>query len=135
MSVAVRYYTQSGNSKKLADRIAAECGVEAKDVTCELTEKVDILFLVTALYAGGINDSVVKFVETNSAKIGKIVNISSAASNASTYKNVKRVADRCGIAMEEEQFKCNGEFLFMHKGRPNDKDLDNVAEFTKKIMA
>lgn len=135
MSVAVRYYTQSGNSKKLADRIAKECGVEAKDVTCELTEKADILFLVTALYAGGIDASVVKFLESNSSNIGKIVNVSSAASNASTYKKVKKVADKCAIAMEEEQFKCNGEFLFMHKGRPNDLDLENAAIFANKMMS
>lgn len=33
MKVAVRYYTQTGNTKKLAEAIADELGVEAKPVT------------------------------------------------------------------------------------------------------
>lgn len=134
MNVAVRYYTQSGNSKKLADAIAKEVGVNAESVEVALGEKVDCLFLVTALYAGGINGAVTKFIEGNKDKIGTIVNVSSAASNASTYKNVKKVADRCNIRMADEQFKCNGEFLFMHKGRPNDEDLARVSVFAKGIV-
>lgn len=33
MKIAIRYYTQTGNTKKLAEAIAAELGVEARPVT------------------------------------------------------------------------------------------------------
>lgn len=36
--------------------------------------------------------------------------------------------------LADEQFKCNGEFLFMHKGRPNDEDLARVSVFAKGIV-
>ena len=46
MKIAVRYYTRSGNTKKLADAIAEAASVDAKDVSVTLEEKADILFLV-----------------------------------------------------------------------------------------
>ena len=45
MKYAVRLYTRSGNTKKLADAVAKIVSVEAKDVTVPLDEKTDILFL------------------------------------------------------------------------------------------
>ena len=47
MSVAVRYYSRSGNTKKVADYIAEAAGVEAVSVDSKdavLSEKVDVLF-------------------------------------------------------------------------------------------
>ena len=38
MNIAIRYYSQTGNTKKLAEAIAAELGVEAKDVSHPLEE-------------------------------------------------------------------------------------------------
>ena len=45
MNIAVRYYTRSGNTKKLADAVAQTASVESKDIACPLDEKADILFL------------------------------------------------------------------------------------------
>ena len=38
MKCAVRYYTRSGNVKKLADAVADELGVESLDVSAGLDE-------------------------------------------------------------------------------------------------
>ena len=45
MKYAVRYYTKTGNTKRLAEAIAKELGVEALPVSETVNEKVDILFL------------------------------------------------------------------------------------------
>lgn len=63
MKVAVRYFTRSGNTKKLALAIAEAVGAEAK-----------------------------------------------------------------------EEFHCRGSFAVMHRGRPNEEDLQNAAEFAEKII-
>ena len=55
MKIAIRYYTQTGNTKKLAQAIAEALGVEAKDITCPLEEKTDILFLCNSVYWAGID--------------------------------------------------------------------------------
>ncbi len=54
MKIAIRYYTKTGNTKKLAEAISSAIGVEAKTVDEPLTEDVDILFLGSAVYAAGI---------------------------------------------------------------------------------
>ena len=73
MKVAVRYYTRSGNTKKLADVIAKTVSCEAKDVTVSLTEKVDILFLGCSYYAFDVDEAVKRFILENKQNIGKIV--------------------------------------------------------------
>ena len=46
MKYAIRYYSKSGNTKKLADAISEVLDVPAYDLSHELTEDVDVLFSV-----------------------------------------------------------------------------------------
>ena len=65
-------------------------------------------------------------------KVGKIVNFGSAALLNSTYKKVKEEADKVGIAMDEKEFHCKGEFKGIHKGRPNEEDVAAAVQFAKQ---
>lgn len=133
MSFAVRYYTKTGNTKKLADAIAKELGVEALPISEPLTEKVDILFLGNSYYAFTIDPEVRSFISSLSKdKVGKIVNFGSAALLNSTYKKVKAEAKKAGIPMDDREFHCKGEFKGLHKGRPNEDDIKAAVEFAKQ---
>ena len=44
MKYAVRYYTKTGNTKRLAEAVAEALGVEALPLSEPITEKVDYLF-------------------------------------------------------------------------------------------
>ena len=134
MTYAVRYYTKTGNTKKLADAVAAALGVTAKPISEPVTEKVDLLFLGNSYYAFTIDPEVRKFVASlDKEKVGKIVNFGSAAMLNSTYKKVKAEADKVGISMLEKEFHCKGEFKGIHKGKPDQEDLNAAAEFARKI--
>ena len=50
------------------------------------------------------------------------------------YKKVKAVADKAGIAMDEKEFHCRGEFKGIHKGRPNEEDLQAAVECVRQYM-
>ena len=135
MKIAVRYYTKIGNTKRLAEAIAKAVGVEALPVTAPVTESVDILFLGNSYYAFTIDPEVRRFIESlDKEKVGKIVNFGSAAMMNSTWKKVKAVADKVGISMDEREFHCKGEFKGLHKGKPDESDLDAAAAFAKKIV-
>ena len=135
MKVAVRYYTKSGNTKRLAEAVAKAVGAEALPISTPVTEAVDILFLGNSYYAFSIDPEVRDFVRSlDRSKVGKIVNFGSAAMLNSTWKKVKAEADKAGIAMDEREFHCKGEFKGMHKGRPNEADLKAAAEFAAKIV-
>ena len=135
MKVAVRYYTKTGNTKKLAEAIAEAVGAEAFSLNTPIEEPVDILFLGNSYYAFSIDPEVRNFVRSlDSSKIGRIVNFGSAAMLNSTWKKVKAEADKIGVPMDEREFHCKGEFKGMHKGRPNEEDLKAAADFAKRIM-
>ena len=135
MKVAVRYYTKTGNTKKLAEAIAEAVGAEALTLNTPIEEPVDILFLGNSYYAFSIDPEVRIFVRSlDSSKIGRIVNFGSAAMLNSTWKKVKAEADKIGVPMDEREFHCKGEFKGMHKGRPNEEDLKAAADFAKRIM-
>ena len=136
MTFAVRYYTKTGNTKKLAEAIAKELGVEALPISEPVSEKVDYLFLGNSYYAFSIDPDVRSFVAgLDKNKVGKIVNFGSAAMLNSTYKKVKAVADKAGVAMDAREFHCRGEFKAFHKGRPNEEDLKAAAAFAKQYKA
>ena len=136
MKYAVRFYTKTGNTKKLAEAIAKELGVEALPISEPVTEKVDALFLGNSYYAFSIDPEVRKFIASlDKDLVGKIINFGSAAMLNSTYKKVKAEAAKVGIAMDEREFHCKGEFKGIHKGRPNDEDLKAAAVFAKEIKA
>ena len=136
MIYAVRYYTKTGNTKRLAEAIAKELGVGALPISEPVNETVDFLFLGNSYYAFTIDPEVRAFVESlDRSKVGKIVNFGSAAMLNSTYKKVKKVADKVGIAMDEKEFHCRGEFKGIHKGKPIEEALTTAAAIAKSLLA
>lgn len=134
MKIAIRYYTKTGNTKKLAEAIAQTVGCEAKTVDEPLTEDVDILFLGSAVYAAGIDEAIKDFIKNITVNVGEVVNFSSAALLESTYKQVKNEVEAKGIKMSEDEFHCRGAFKLIHRGRPNEKDLNDAQEFAKRVI-
>ncbi|MBQ9517772.1 MAG: flavodoxin [Eubacterium sp.] len=134
MKYAVRYYTKTGNTKRLAEAVADVLGVEALPISEGVNEQVDYLFLGNSYYAFSIDPEVKDFIRSlDKNNVGKIVNFGSAAMLNSTYKKVKAEADKVGIPMEESEFHCKGEFKGVHKGRPNSDDCKAAAEFAKRF--
>ncbi len=135
MKVAVRYYTKTGNTKRLSEAVAKALGVEALPLSEPVEERVDLLFLGNSYYAFSIDPEVRDFIRAlDKDKVGKIVNFGSAAMLNSTWKKIKAEADKAGIPMEEREFHCRGEFKGIHKGRPNADDLEAAAAFAREIV-
>ena len=133
MKFAVRFYTKTGNTKRLAEAVSKELGVEALPISEPVNEQVDVLFLGNSYYAFTIDPEVRRFIAALSKdKVGKIVNFGSAALLNSTYKKVKAEANKVGIPMDEKEFHCKGEFKGLHKGKPDEADLAAAAEFARQ---
>ena len=135
MNIAVRYYTRSGNTKKLADAVAKAVSSESKDLSIPMDERADILFLGCSYYAFDVDPEVKRFIIENKEKIGKIVCFGTSAMMKSMKKPVSKVADTVGVAVADEEFHCRGQFGKMHKGRPNADDINAVSAFAKKVIA
>ena len=136
MKIAVRYYTKTGNTKRLAEAVAQAVGMEALPISSPVTEQVDVLFLGNSYYAFSIDPEVRSFIRSlDKSMIGKIVNFGSAAMLNSTYKKVKAEADKVGIPMDAREFHCKGEFKGLHKGKPDAEDLSAAAAFAKSVVS
>lgn len=134
MKYAVRYYTKTGNTKRLAEAVAEALGVEALPISEPVSEPVDILLLGNSYYAFTIDPEVRDFIRSlDKNTIGRIANFGTAAMLKSTWKKVKAEASRVGIPMEDSEFHCKGEFKGAHKGRPNSEDLAAAAAWAKAL--
>ena len=134
MKIAIRYYTRSGNTKKLADAISEALNIEAVDVSAFLSEKTDILFLGCSYYAFDVDPIVKDFIVNNKDNIGKIVCFGTSAMMKSMKKPVTKVAKTVGVTVSDEDFHCRGRFGKIHKNRPDADDLKDAAEFAKKVV-
>ena len=136
MNTAIRFFTKSkkGNTQKLASAVAEATGIEAVDVSVDLTEKVDRLILINAMYAANIDKEVKEFLSRNKDNIGEVVNMNTSASGSSTWKAVKKVTDELGITLSEKEFHCAASWIFINKGLPSDEDYARAKEFAKSVI-
>lgn len=134
MKIAVRYYTKTGNTKKLADSIASELNVKAHSITKNVDSDTDVLFLGSSVYAAGVAEEVKEFISSLDENIGVIVNFSTAAVIKSTYKQVKKLVEEQNINMSTQEFHCRGKFAMLHRNKPDLNDLKEVSEFAKNFI-
>ncbi len=136
MNIAIRYYTRSGNTEKLAKAIEETIGVEAKNISEPLTEKTDTLLLGCSYYAFDMDPQVKQFIADNKSQIGQIVLFGTSAMIKSMKKPLQKVLSdlNTDIVIAENEFHCPGSFGPMHKNRPNAADVEAVKTFAKKLV-
>ncbi|MBE5823502.1 MAG: flavodoxin [Butyrivibrio sp.] len=130
MNVAVRYYSRSGNTGKVAGYIAEAAGVEAVSVdaaNAALSEKVDVLFIGGALYAYGIDDNLKSYLQTIPAdKVGKAVVFSTSWLSKHALDVIKKALTDKGIAVESD--------TLYFKSKAVDGCRDEAMKFAKKYI-
>ena len=131
MKIEVRYFSRGGNTKRLAEAVAKELGVEARAVDAPMAGKADVVFLCASVYAGGPDSAVTNFVKQNARDIGRLVVLSTSAAGKSTHAKIKAAAEDMGVQVSDAFFHCPGAFMLFHKGRPNADDCQRAAEFAK----
>lgn len=135
MKIAVRYYSKTGNSRKLANAIAAELGVTAKPVSVPLDDPVDKLVLCNSVYFTDVDKHVEQFIKDNASKMRELVNVSNGALMESSYAQVKQMAEACGVKVSTAEFHCHGQSDVSYVGHPNAQDLDHARSFIKRVAA
>lgn len=133
MKIAIRYYSRGGNTRKLAEAIGQELGIEALTTDTPLEEDVDILFLGNSVYAYGVDDNIKKFIDGINVKVGTIYNISTAALIKSTHAQLSKLTKAKGLNLSDEEYSCKGSFGPLHKGMPGEKELKEVRQFARRV--
>lgn len=135
MNLAIRYYTRSGNTEKLAKAISQKLALPAETIDAPLAEKADILLLGCSYYAFDMDKAVKSFLQSNREKIGAIACFGTSAMMKSMKKPLKKATEELGIVLLEDEFHCRGAFGPFHKGKPDEEDLKAVQSFAAKVEA
>ena len=130
MTVEVRYYSRSGNTKLLAEAIAKSLNVNAISVDVEnsdIKNETDVLFVGGALYAYGLDKRLKQYLDNiDGNKIKKAVVFSTSWLSKHSIDLIKDSLVQKGIKVEEEY--CYA------KGKPSNNDLKEAEVFAKKMI-
>lgn len=135
MNINVLYQSRGGNTKKLAQAIAAEAGVSPEPVTKGFRGNTDLLFVGGALYAGKMEKSLQTFMEElPTASVKQVAIFGTATSDNNIGEHALPILAARGINVIGE-FYCRGQFLMMNRKRPNEQDLKNGSKFAREMIA
>lgn len=127
--VEVRYFSRSGNTKAIADAIAAAAGTKAKNVEEGSGVRADVLFIGGALYAGSIAGKLKKFIKTLSPEdVGCVAVFSTTANQNGAYAKMKKALDKQSLNVLDREFHCTG-------GEAKGKQAaERAVEFAKEVL-
>ena len=111
-------------------------GYNIESITAGVTS--DPRYSRITIVASG-DDEILEQIEKQVAKLVDVRNIKELKPDESVYRElvlikVKAEADKAGVPMDAREFHCRGEFRSLHKGRPNEEDLNAAAAFAKEIV-
>jgi flavodoxin len=133
--VSVIVDSRGGNTRKVADAIAEEMGITAKDVTPGLTDDAKLLFLGSGIYAGKPGDAMMKFIESGDFSGRKVALFGTSASLAGGQKLITTMTDALTKkgATITGAYHCRGKMFLINRGHPDNEDLENAKKFARMM--
>ncbi len=135
MKTAVIYATKTKHSKKLAEAIAKDFNVEAKNITENPDiQDADLLFVVGGIYGGVSLPELSEYIQKAEAPLPKYAAlVTSCASGSQKQTAVRAILEQKGVKVIDE-FICRGGILFVYARHPNAEDLKAAADFALRII-
>ena len=133
----VIFCSRGGNTRKVAEAIAGELGVSAKDIkTAGEVSREAFILLGCGNYGGKPVKEVVEFIEKNCHQGGKVAVFgTSAGDKGNEVAAIEKLLVKKGVTVAGG-FHCPGKFLFfLRRGHPNEKDLKKAREFARATAA
>lgn len=138
MKIAVRYYSKSGSTKKLAEALGAGIGVQAESIEVPLSEPVDLLFIGGAPYiASQLAPELRHFISQLTVNQVKAVAAFSTSNwKLSIHNQVKRSLKDPQIELFDETYQSRGALKnLINQTHPNLEEQAEAVNFAKQIIA
>ncbi len=137
MKSAVRYYSKTGSTTRLADAIAEKMSCKADTVDVPLSETVDVLFLGGGVYGGSKIDShLTDFIQKlTHSQVKYIVAFSCSNWKMSIKKQIIKALTDKNIVVLDEDIALRGQCYSFNKGRPNKEECTEAANFAKGLVS
>lgn len=140
MNIKVIYYSLTGNTKKLALRIADTLNVEAEAIgksPAVFSAPVDLLFIGGAINCGKPNKKIVTFIDKLEPDMIKAAAVFATYGGIARIGNdIKKLLEAKDINVIAEPLICKGRsWVFFNRHRPNEADLKQAAAYAQKAAA
>jgi len=133
--VSVLVDSRGGNTRKVADAIAEEMGITAKDVSQASTDDAKILFLGSGTYGGKPGEAMMKFIESGNFSGRKVAIFGTSVSLAGGQKMITVMTDALTKkgATIAGAYHCRGKMFLINRGHPDNEDLENAKKFARMM--
>jgi flavodoxin len=131
----VVYISHGGNTRKVAEAIAGELGVTAKNIKSLGTLPEDaFIFLGTGCYGSLLPGEIAEFISRNHLNQRKIALFTTSAFGWGKEIAVmqKQIQDK-GVIIAGS-FNCYGQFVAIKRGHPDQDDLANARAFARMMV-
>ena len=132
----VIYFSRGGNTRKLAEAIASELGVQAVDVkNAKLSQGQDLIFLGSGCYGKKPSPKMMVFIENNDFQHRKV-----ALFGTSGAGKGMELVDMAEVLKQRNanilgSFYCKGKtFMVINRGHPNEEDLNRARKFAREMI-
>ena len=126
--IRIRYYSKTGNTKKVAEFIGEALGVEAQSIyDKDIESKCGLLILGGAPYANIMSSKLREYANNiNSLNVNAVALFTTSNWSRRTVKALKKI-------FKEKNIKVYANYLYVHMLRVN-KSKDKSFRFAKDIL-
>jgi len=130
----VIYLSKTGNTRKIAEAIAAELDVTAEDVkTKDKLAKDSFALLGSGCYFPIPGRGFKKFINRNDFDGRKVALFDTSGSGKGDEAKALEKMTAAKGAKVMGKFYCKGKFLFFHRKHPTAEDLENAKNFAGEM--
>ncbi len=128
------YDSRTGNTRKLAEAMAAELGIKAEDVKDASLDAGDgILFLGSGCYGSQPGKNMLKFIETHDLQGRRVALFGTSCGGAGNEVKVMAEALKGKGATVIGSCYCRGKFLLFSGGHPDAADIGAARKFARDV--
>ena len=132
----VVYYSRGGNTRKVAEAVAAELGTAARDIkTVDRVADGANIILGSGCYGAVVAKDITDFLDRNHKPGRKIALFTTSVLGLGKEVEVMEKQIRGKGVEIAAHFNCYGQFLGVKRGHPDKDDLDKAREFARKLAA
>ena len=144
MKSVVVYASKSGNTKKIAQEIAAELGCEALSVDSDRKAPVsldgyDLVFVGTGICYGNLNQDLQHYLQTATFKTTKTFALfltwgGAGKTDKLVTAKLKTILENRDQKVLDDTFACYGGWGLLRRGHPNSGEAKAAREWARKIL-
>ncbi|MBA1434684.1 flavodoxin family protein [Bombilactobacillus bombi] len=131
---AIRYYSRTGNTEKMAQYLAEQLGIPAQTIEQPLAQPVTRLFIGGGIYSMSPDNHLKDFVRTLSPdQVQKVYLFGTAGSAFTIEKGLSKILKKQKIPVSEKHVFLHG--VMPKLGNISDRQKEEIKKFVAEINA